>query len=416
MKSAYFHPELRKQELPKTAVEQTQVSPEEVKKVQEKIDLTICQDCKEEVAVYGDGLTWSRCAECQRKQSEPKQEVKEQQESVPQGEGRPHEIQKGLTSIVIPIYNINSMLFHYTGNAIGSIREHSLKELYEIVIVDNGSPIKPPSPKSYYADKVIINEENEGVTKAWNKGIRISQGEYIVILNNDVQVFDHWLEDMKKSLIEGNYDLLMAHPMYSLTEPFARAIESKEIRNKVIESGKYFSDFKDFSCVIFRRSLLEELGMFDERFFTYCSDTDLLRRMDEAGKRWACIEAVPTSHLISATGITISDTKDIMNQDKEEYAKKWDGKPLPEVKIEKSEIPKAPVKEAPKSDKLVRTPESGDDIFFVNNGEFHHIKDPATLHALGFDFGQEQTISMKQLTGKAKRGKQVTIDSYQEYV
>ena len=92
--------------------------------------------------------------------------------------GKPHEIIKGLTSIVIPIYIYDYSLMHYTGHTIGSIREHTDREKtpYEIVIVDNGSPTTFPEPRMYKADKYVRNEQNEGVTKGWNKGIRISQG------------------------------------------------------------------------------------------------------------------------------------------------------------------------------------------------------------------------------------------------
>ena len=173
----------------------------------------LCDICHKNPAVYGDGISWKRCAQCQLEleRNNPKPVVPP---DVKQ-EGVPHKIIPNLVSIIMPVHIVNYALFHYTGNAIGSVRSHSKKGTYELVVIDNGSPIKPPSLQSYYAHKVIPWEKNEGVTKAWNAGIRMSTGEYIVLLNNDTQVYEGWLEDMKKCLNEGGLDLVMATPMYS---------------------------------------------------------------------------------------------------------------------------------------------------------------------------------------------------------
>jgi glycosyltransferase involved in cell wall biosynthesis len=377
------------------------------------MDLTICQDCKENPSVYGDGLTWGRCSGCQLKLT--KNTIPTEPEPVPIGEGFEHKVVEGLTSIILPVYMNNYSLFHYTGNCIGSIREHTDSEItpYELVVVDNGSPTKPPELTSYYAHRVIVNAENLGVTKAWNQAIRASIGEYIVLINNDVQVFDNWLGNLRSGLFDG-YDLVMAHPMYSLTEPFARAVEASKIEKKVYETGKLYSDFKDFSCVMFKRSLLNEIGMFDEQFFNYCSDSDFFRRLELAGKKWACAEFVPTSHISDATGYSISETPEIMNKDKETYKEKWES-----VEILNSEIPIHELTYTHVNlggrivEGLVRVEKGGDPIYLLLNQKFHHIKDLETLHALGGQLGSEVVIP--NLEGFEK-GAEINMSNYQKYV
>ncbi len=373
-------------------------------------NLTICQECNQNPATYGDGLTWSRCGACQLKHvrgSEPTDQapVAEAQE------GFEHKIVEGLVSIVIPVHLVNYSLFHYTGNCIGSVREHTPEGEYELVVVDNGSPLKPPSPKSYYAHKVIQNEENFGYTKAINQGIRMSCGEYIVLLSNDVQVFDGWLEDMKNEILEGN-DLVMAHPMYSLTEPFARAVEAAEVR---FGTRKLDPLERDFSCVMFKRTLIDEIGLFDEQFFNYCSDVDFIKRMDMAGRTYKMLNHVATSHLSDATGYSLPETPEVMNQDKEKYAKKWENKTAvsPEKPVNNS---------ANRESRLVRTPETGDSIFFVSdNGgspgtrKYHHIANPQVLEALGYKFGDEVTTSMKELSSYATYGEEITMKNVEKY-
>ncbi len=247
----------------------------------------------------------------------------EKQESV---ESAPkEEPQEGFTSIIIPAYFNNYALFHQTGNCIGSIREHTdpVKTPYEIILVINGkTDIKFADLKQTFADKVIQSENNEGWAKAVNKGIRVAKGEFIALINNDAQVYDYWLEDLQESLKAG-LDLVMGNPMYGM--PFARAVESFNIRQKQLEKPieETFVDFNDFSCVLTTKALFMQLGLFDEDFFMYGEDIDFLRRMDKEGKKHASTKRVAVHHIIGSTSMTIKETPEIMNESKEKLRLKW---------------------------------------------------------------------------------------------
>lgn len=230
-----------------------------------------------------------------------------------------HQTIPGLTSIIIPAFFNNYPIFHQTGNCIGSIREHTDKEKtpYEIILVINGNTGITIDPKDSLCDKVVQNEENEGYSKAVNKGIRTSFGEYIAIVNNDVQVFDHWLEDMQEALKD--LSLVMATPMYG--KPYARAVEANELREKGF--GTPYSDFTDFSCVLTTKALFDEIGLFDEQFFMYGEDLDLLRRMTKEHKKYASTKRVNTHHIIGSTSSGVNETPEIMNESKRRLNEKW---------------------------------------------------------------------------------------------
>lgn len=252
----------------------------------------------------------------------------EEKVSIPQEE----EI-KGLTSIIVVGYLTNYPLFHYTGNCLGSIREHTDLP-YEIIYIDNGSPIKM-EPKDITADKIIVNKENIGVAKAWNQGIRVATGEYIVLLNNDAMVFDNWLEDFQESL--DKVDLVMATPMYG--SPFARASEALQRRaiweNEPIEVS--FDDFADFSCVGFKQQTVRDLhrleeaqgfptvdnGLFDEQFYLYCEDVDVRKRLERVGMTCKSTRRVNTFHIVHATGNMMPNDAEIMNESKRKFEEKW---------------------------------------------------------------------------------------------
>lgn len=237
---------------------------------------------------------------------------------------------KGFTSIIIPAYLASYFLFHQTGHCIGSVHEHTDKEKtpYEIILVINGKTgILFDKPEMTMADKVIDLPENLGYGGGMNKGIRVAKGEYVVLLSNDVLVFDHWLEDFHLAL--GRKDLVMATPMYG--EPYARARESNIKRNAYQENHGpriVFNDFRDFSCVAARKSLFDEIGLFDEKFFAYKEDLDIMNRMDKAGKTYGTTGPVGdalinTFHIIGNTSVDMSQEQLHKKEGEEYYKEKY---------------------------------------------------------------------------------------------
>ena len=84
----------------------------------------------------------------------------------------------------------------YTQKCIDSIRKHT-RQNYELILVDNGSKDGTGDYfRSVPGAKVIGNASNQGVAKGWNQGMRLADGDYILILNNDVIVGPDWLENM----------------------------------------------------------------------------------------------------------------------------------------------------------------------------------------------------------------------------
>lgn len=261
------------------------------------------------------------------------QEQELQQYPVKEVAGAPStEPEKGFTSIIIPIFLNSYPVFHYTGHCIGSIREHTDKEKtpYEIILVQNGGRESGQVVEEFtdqtfantYCDKVIPNRTNLGYAKAVNQGIRCARGEYIAIINNDVCVFNHWLSDMQECLQNG-LDLVMATPMYGM--PFARAVESNLLREKTLGKSivETFDGFRDFSCVLTKKEVFAKVGVFNEDFFMYGEDLDLMRRIEKDGGKLASTKRVRTFHISGGTSSGIEKTPDIMNESKAKLKEIW---------------------------------------------------------------------------------------------
>ena len=214
-----------------------------------------------------------------------------------------------MISVVIPNYNG----IEFLEDCLSSISNQSYKD-FEIIVVDNGSA---DGSVKFIEDKfpgvfLIKNSENLGFTGATNQGIRHSKGEYVCTLNNDTISGYHFLEYMHKA-IESDKDVgiigsKMIFPDGRINSAGMCISRSGAAWNRGMfeeDCGQYEKpEYVIGACAgaaLYRRSMLDEIGLFDEDFFMYHDDVDLSFRAYLAG--WKCLyypKAVVT-HINSAT-------------------------------------------------------------------------------------------------------------------
>lgn len=241
----------------------------------------------------------------------------------------------GLTSIILPIRNLDYANAHYTGNCIGAIK-YFTKLPYELILIDNASTCELTSefyPLIKEVDKYFRFEENQGVAKAWNKGIELSKGEYLCFINSDVEVYDDWLENMVRCL--NTVDMIMATPMYAY--PYGRATRAKELMDDVIENE--YSDFCDFSCFMTKKRIFDEIGLFDENIeLGWGEDIDFKFRLEQRKLLYKSTKKVNTHHIGMATGFSMMNhgekVNEAMDKNREYIKNKWklDEHGVPEFK------------------------------------------------------------------------------------
>src|SRR5574341_433021 len=97
-------------------------------------------------------------------------------------------------SIIIPSYNTKQLLSRCLDSIFQSLKNAHI--LYEVIVLDNAS--KDGSVellnKKYPQVIKLFNKENLGYGKTNNQGTRIAKGEYILLLNSDIQVLDKSVE------------------------------------------------------------------------------------------------------------------------------------------------------------------------------------------------------------------------------
>jgi GT2 family glycosyltransferase len=196
----------------------------------------------------------------------------------------------------------------------------------EVIVVDNGSTDDSVARvKEKFGDSVRLhqNPTNLGFAGGNNVAIRTANGDYIALLNNDATADPRWVEELVEAAEALPGVGMCASKIYSFDQPgildsagglliypdglsrgrgrLERDLGQYEKREEVLlPSG---------CACLYRRTMLDEIGSFDEDFFAYSDDTDLGLRGRMAG--WKC-EYVPTAiayHRYSSTGGRYSKLK-----------------------------------------------------------------------------------------------------------
>lgn len=145
---------------------------------------------------------------------------------------------------------------------IESVKKYS--QNYEFTIVDDGSPLLTGFLKDAADTYIRHNPTNKGIAYSWNDAIRLARGEYIVVINDDILVERGWLLKLSNVLESGS----------DISAPINGWQSGMDLY-------KWFPGF----CFMFRSSLLNEVGYFDERFFpANCEDVDYWLRAMVLGK------------------------------------------------------------------------------------------------------------------------------------
>ena len=178
-------------------------------------------------------------------------------------------------SVVIPTFN----RIRLVARAIDSVLKQSLNP-YEIIVVDDGSDDGTSEMiQNKYKSIKLIQQQNNGVSAARNKGIKHAKGDWIGLLDSD----DEW----KEKKLENQADRLIKTPEYDFchtNEIWIRNGVRVNQRKKHKKYGGYiFGKCLDIcrispSSVLFRKNILDHVGWFDNQL-PVCEDYDLWLRI-----------------------------------------------------------------------------------------------------------------------------------------
>jgi len=222
------------------------------------------------------------------------------------------ESSRPLASVIIPNWNGA----HHLRTCLDSLRAQTYPSI-EIIVADNGSSDESLSLlASEYPEVVVIPlGSNQGFAGACNAGIRASQGEFVVLLNNDTEADRRWVDEVVAAfdrhpdagIIASKMLLFDRRDVFHTTGDFYR--RDGVPGNRGVwqrDEGQFESEQAVFGAnggsAAYRRGMLDVVGLLDEDFYFSCEDVDLAWRAQLAG--WRCVYAprAIVYHKLSATG------------------------------------------------------------------------------------------------------------------
>lgn len=249
-------------------------------------------------------------------------------------------------SIIIVSWNVREKLKENLKAIFNSEGSLSL----EVFVVDNNSADgSVEMVKNEFPDvKLMINKENLGFAKANNQAIKLSRGEFVLLLNPDMRVFSDtlvnmvaWMRENSKVSVAGCHlvdesgnTIKHVRKFPRLSDQFAIALKLPHLFSGVLND--YLRVDFDYSqparvdsvrggFFMLRRETIKKIGLLDEQFFIWFEEVDYCRRVKVGnGQVWytpaaKCIDYVGQSFMQLKRGVTQKYFRDSMLK----YFKKW---------------------------------------------------------------------------------------------
>ncbi len=221
-------------------------------------------------------------------------------------------------SVVILNWNGASILPTYLPTVIRYTDDHDC----EVIVADNGSTDNSLDIlKAYPSVRVIPLGENYGFAEGYNRALQNISSDYVVLLNSDVAVTEHWLTPLLA--------YIQAHPDVAALQPKIRSDRNRAYfehagaaggmlnalgypycRGRVLwkveeDKGQYDTEADIFwasgACMLVRTQVYKDLGGLDPQFFCHMEEIDLCWRIHTAGYRIVCLPQSVVYHLGGAS-------------------------------------------------------------------------------------------------------------------
>jgi len=240
-----------------------------------------------------------------------------------------------------PKFSIITVAFNSledTIKCIKSVKAHSND--YEFIIVDNASTdgtreylVGLETQPSKGLIKVVTCENINTFAVNNNIGLQLAEGEYVVFLNNDTEVYEGWLDNMCEHFNQVPLSNI------GMVGPVTCASNGKQYVGHQ-NAAEWYEQYKGrWShagilygwCMMIPKKILDEVGGFDERFENSHEDNDLCLRIQHAG--YKLIVAYDTYIYHKGQGtlrhtLTPEEYKDKGEENRQRYYDKW-YKPTP---------------------------------------------------------------------------------------
>jgi hypothetical protein len=195
----------------------------------------------------------------------------------------------------------------------------------DLAVVDNGSRDGTADwlAQHYPRVRLLRNPTNLGFAVAVNQGIRATTGEFVVLLNDDTTVDAGWLEALIGAARSDPDVGMCACQIRQASAPHLFDSAGIEVDWTGVAWNRWAGEPLDAhpglepepafvpcgAAALYRRAMLDQIGLFDEDFFAYYEDVDLAWRARRAGWRCLYVPRARVLHVHSGTGRRVPELK-----------------------------------------------------------------------------------------------------------
>jgi len=198
-------------------------------------------------------------------------------------------------SIVIPVYGHDD----HTFNCLASILVHTRLDDAEVIVLDDASPVPAAQALAGVSGVSFFRAaQNGGFIESCRLGAEQARGQFLILLNNDIQVTPGWLENLlqvfRTHSDAGLVGARLVYPDGRLQEAggivwqdgsawnWGRGDDPDKPQYRYLRTVDYCSG----ACLAIRMSDWKQLGGFDKAYApAYYEDTDLAFRVRQMGKK-----------------------------------------------------------------------------------------------------------------------------------
>ena len=189
----------------------------------------------------------------------------------------------------------------------------------EVIVADNGSTDNSLEvlAKEFPTVKTIVLDKNYGFAEGYNRAIEQVDSTYVVLLNSDVEVTEHWLTPL--------LDYMETHSEVAAVQPKIRSWRKRDYFEHAGAAGGYLSalgypycrgrkfgrveqdkgqydtiatvEWTTGACMCVRTEVYKACGGLDAAFFAHMEEIDLCWRMRNQGWLLACVPQSIVYHL-----------------------------------------------------------------------------------------------------------------------
>ncbi len=218
-------------------------------------------------------------------------------------------------SIIIVSWNTSELL----RQCLASLAENAPTVDFDVWVVDNASTDESARMVREEFPEVILieNDQNVGFARANNQALQKSSSEYVLLLNPDTVIKPGSI-DRLLAFLENNRDhggagprvlnpdgslQLSCYPQPTLSREFWRLFHLDAVWPYGVYDMSRWDQDEDRdvdvlmgACLMARRAVLEQVGLFDETYFVFSEEVDLCHRIRAAGKALSWVPAAEIIH------------------------------------------------------------------------------------------------------------------------